>query len=258
MIARARRHLALFAAAALLLMGCGIAGSYQTVTTNGHEKVYKYDDAGNKNLVYEIEKDGTLTVHDETDSRAEQLLAAQARVEQAEEMEARRVDTIRQAPKRQPGDPIRVVLHEMQLSPDMAKAQHSSGAAMAQFRENFENDSIIQLVNPSGSSAREWTQAMRALSGKSTKEAPASDIEVVSSARVEKKAGLNRETGKIGEYAALVLEATITCNYIPAQIVVTEEGNIFRNAEVMKSFADQIKSAIKNQIGPTIPADRGL
>ena len=53
-------------------------------------------------------------------------------------------------------------------------------------------------------------------------------------------------------------EATITSNYWPAEYTVTEEGNIFRNAEVTTRLAEQIKSVIKDKIGPTIPADREL
>lgn len=258
MIAKVRFPLALIVAATLFLTGCATPGSYQTSTTNGHEKVYKYDEAGQKNLVYEVEKDGTVTIHDETDPKAQQLLKAQEMAAQAELADAERIEVIRNAPKRRPGDPISVVLHEIQLSPDMAKAQHSEGAVMDEYRKNFENDKIIKLVNSGGSTVRDITQALRALSGESPSQAPAADVEVVSSASVEKKAGINRKTGKLGEYAALVLTATVTCNYLPEQVTVTEEGNIFRNAEVVEKFAAQIKAVIKNQIGPTIPADRSL
>jgi hypothetical protein len=255
MIAKVRIPLALIVVAAVFLIGCATPGSYQTTKTNGHEKVYKYDEAGKKNLVYEVEKDGSLTVHDETDPRAQQLLKRQAQAEQAE---VERIEIIRDAPKRQSGDPISVVLHEIQLNPDMAKAQHTKGAVMEQYMEYFENDKVIRVVNPGDSTVGEISQALRALSGKSANKAPVADIEVVSSANMEKKIGLNRKTGKVGEYAALVLTATITSNYIPVRITVTEEGNIFRNTEVMDNFTDQIKSAIKDKIGPTIPADRSL
>ncbi len=258
MIAKVRIPLALIVVVAVFLIGCATPGSYQTTNTNGHEKVYKYDEAGIKNLVYEVEKDGSLTVHDETDPRAQQLLKRQAQAEQAELAEVERIEIIRDAPKRQSGDPISVVLHKIQLNPDMAKAQHTEGAVMEQYMEDFENDKVIRVVNPGDSSVREISQALRALSGKSANKAPVADIEVVSSANMEKKIGLNRKTGKVGEYAALVLTATITSNYIPVRITVTEEGNIFRNTEVMDNFTDQIKSAIKDKIGPTIPADRSL
>ena len=55
---------------------------------------------------------------------------------------------------------------------------------------------------------------------------------------------------------AVVFEATITSNFLPAEYTVTEIGNVLRNVEVAKQFAERIKRVIKDKIGPTIPADR--
>jgi hypothetical protein len=45
---------------------------------------------------------------------------------------------------------------------------------------------------------------------------------------------------------------------LPAEFTVTEEGNVLLNAQVSSRFVEKIKAVIKNQIGPTIPADRSL
>jgi hypothetical protein len=117
-------------------------------------------------------------------------------------------------------------------------------------------------VNPAVSKGTELTQAFMLLTGKAQTKAPsagpAADVEVVTRAYVEEKAGYNKKTKKLGTFAALVYEATIKSNYLPAEYTVTEEGNVFRNGEVTKRLADQIKSVIKHKIGPTIPADRKL
>jgi hypothetical protein len=57
---------------------------------------------------------------------------------------------------------------------------------------------------------------------------------------------------------AVVFEATVVCNYLPAEYTVSEEGNVLLNSQVSNRFADKIKAVIKNEIGPTIPVDRNL
>jgi hypothetical protein len=238
------------------LAGC--AGGYQTSTRNGHEKVYKVGEDGTKNLVYEVSPEGELTVHDETDARAQQAMEAQRKVEQSQLADAERVERIEAAPKRPADDPIRVLLHDLELSPDLAKAQHEEGAAARQYETEFQGDGLIRLVDPSAAHGRELTQAFRMLSGQSTQAAPVADVEVVSRAYLEEKVGINKSTKKVGTYVAVVFEATIKSNYLPAEYTVKEEGNVFQNVQVTERFAEQIKAVIKQKIGPTIPADRSL
>ncbi len=64
--------------------------------------------------------------------------------------------------------------------------------------------------------------------------------------------------GKAGSMLALVIEATITGNYLPATLKVEETGNIFQNMELTRRLGEKVKTAIKEQIGPTIPADRSI
>jgi len=256
-----RPRLVLALIAVLFVVGCATTG-YRTSTTNGHEKVYKVDEEGNKNLVYEVTADGTLTVHDDSDPRAQKMLAAKEQQKQWEALEGERIAQIKAAPKRAANDPIRVILHPMDVEEKLSQAQHTEGAIEEQFRKQFAGDRIIRVVNPVVSKGSEITQVFMMLRGETPTKAasagPAADVEVMTRAYVEEKAGYNKSTKKLGTYAALVYEATIKSNYLPAEYTVTEQGNVFRNAEVTKRLAAQIKSVIKNKIGPTIPADRKL
>jgi len=242
---------------AALIAGCATAG-YRSVTKNGHEKVYKVDEAGTKTLVYEVSPDGELIVHDETDPRALQALEGRRKLEQAKAADAERLERIAAAPKRSAEDPIRVLIHEVELSEDLRQAQHSEGAVEAQLRKEFEGDGVITVVDPAVSQGRELTQAFRVLAGQAPSQAPPADIEVVTRAYLQEKVGINKSTNKVGSYAVVVFESTITSNYLPAERTVREEGSIFRNVEVTHRLAEKVKAVIKNEIGPDIPADRSL
>jgi len=242
---------------AMLAFLAGCAGGYSTTTTNGHEKTYRRDEGG-KVLVYEVSPEGELTVHDESDQRAQQMLEAKQKMEESQLADAERIERIAEAPKRAANDPIRVLLHEIELSPDLASAQHEEGAAARQYHGEFQDDGLIRLVDPSAVNGRELTQAFRMLAGKSTAAAPVADVEVVSRAYLKEQVGINKSTKKIGSYVAVVFEATIKSNYLPAEYTITEEGSVFQNVQVTERFAEQIKSVIKQKIGPTIPADRNL
>jgi hypothetical protein len=241
----------------IFLYGC-MAGGYSSSTRNGHEKVYRVEKDGSKTLVYEVAKDGTVTIHDEADPRAQQVQEGQKRAEMSQAADAERIARIEAAPKREPGAPIYVALHETELDAKLKESQHSDGAVFAEVQKNFANDKVIRLVDGSEMKKSEWGQVAAALGGKSTKANPAADVEVWSKGRLEEKVGINKQTGKVGSMWVVVFEATVSSNYTPATRTVTEEGNIFQNQEVTRRLADKIKHVIKNEIGPTLPADRSL
>ena len=240
----------------VVALGCG--AGYRTTVKNGHESVYYVDENGEKRLVYEIAKDGEVTIHDESDPKSQALMARQERLEQAKVDEAERVERIRQAPKRNQSDPIFVALHEVQLDEQLKGAQHTDGAVNKQFRGHFDKDSVIRLIGMDSMKQSDWDKLGKALAGKSPNESPAADIDVISRGYLKEVYGINKKTGKAGSMIAVVFEATIKCNYIPAEFTVTEEGNLLLNQQVSKRFADKVKAIIKKEIGPTIPADRNL
>jgi len=244
----------LVAAFAVSVAGC--MSGYRTSTRNGHEKVYRVDEDGNKTLVYETAKDGTVTIHDESDPRAQQVMQAQAAAERSEIADLERVERIKTAPKRRPGEPILVIFYDIELDPKLAEAEHSDHAIYEEVTQHFQNDDVIRLVSGNSSTSREIQQVAKLMSGKSTKTAPPSDVDVVSRAYLKEVYGLR--DGKPASAWYVAFEARITCNYLPAEFTVTEEGNMFRNDEVARLFAEKIKAVIKNEIGPTLPADRSL
>jgi hypothetical protein len=240
----------------LVVFGCG--AGYRTTVKNGHETVYYVDENGNKKPVYEIAKDGTVTIHDESDPRAQQIMAQQERMEQAKVHEEERIERIAQAPKRKPDDPIFVALHAVQLDDQLKQAQHSEGAVDQQVRGCFDKDPIIRLIGMDSMKQSDWAKLGKALSGKSANEAPAADVEVVSRGYLKEIYGFDKKTGKPGSMMAVVFEATIKCNYLPSEYSVTEQGNVLLNKQVSERFVDKIKAVIKKEIGPTIPVDRSL
>lgn len=249
--------IAIIVLSCIFLYGC-MAGGYRTSTRNGHEKVYRVEEDGSKTLVYEIAKDGMVTIHDEADPRSQQLQEAQRRKEMSRAADAERLERIKAAPKRKPGAPIYVALHETELGAKLKKSQHSEGAVFEEIQKNFQNDKVIRLVAGGQMQASEWGQLAKAWNGETTKSAPAADVEVWSKGYLEEKVGINKKTGKIGSMMVVVFEATVSSNYLPDTHTVTEEGNVFRNEEVTRRLADKIKHVIKNEIGPNLPADRKL
>lgn len=245
------------ALSSIILFGC-MAGGYSSSSRNGHEKVYRHNEDGTKTLVYEVAKDGTLTIHDETDPRAQQMQDAEHRAEMSHQADLDRIERIKAAPKREPGAPVFVALYETELDPKLKEAQHSDGAVFDEVQKNFQNDDVIRLVGGGDMQSNQWSQMAKALKGESSKSAPAADVEVRSRGYLKEKAGINKQTGELGTMWVVVFEATVTSNYLPVTQTVTEEGNIFRNQEVTRRFADKIKQVIKSDIAPTLPADRSL
>jgi hypothetical protein len=81
------------------------------------------------------------------------------------------------------------------------------------------------------------------------------DVYVESFAKIEQKVGMNRATNKLASAAFLVYTAKITCEYGDRSLEVAEEGFILANVEVTRKFAEKIKAAVRDEIGPTIPKD---
>lgn len=252
------RRVALICVATSLIVVFGCGAGYRTTVKNGHETVYCVDEDGNKRLVYEIAKDGTVTIHDETDPKAQAIMAQQERTEQARILEAERIERIQQSPKRNPYDPIFVALYTVELDEKLIQAQHSDGAVDKQIRGQFDKDPIIRLIGMDSVKQSEWAQLGKALSGRSVNEGPAADVDVISRGYLKEVYGFDKKTGKPASMMAVVFEATIKCNYLPAEFTVSEEGNVLLNSQVSNRFADKIKAVIKNEIGPTIPVDRNL
>jgi len=241
----------------LAASGC-VGTHYNTKTVNGHKTVTKVDEEGNKTVIYEVNKDGSTVIHDESDPMAQQYLAEKRRAEQARVEEDARQERIRIARKRNAADPIYVALLPTELGTNLASAQHTDGAVYEQIRKEFQDDPVIRLVSKEDLRRREWTQIGKALTGGSSSMGPAADVTVKSNGDLKEVVGISRSTGKPAKGVQIVLEAKISSNFLPAEYSVRESGNVFNNVEMTKRFAAQIKQIIKTRIGPDIPADRSL
>ncbi len=236
------------------LIGCG--AGYHVSTVNGVKTVSRTDEQGNRTLVYEVDKDGNTTVYDEQDPMYQKHRARQHMTEQTRQAAANRSERITQAPKRNTNDPIYVALSPPTLDKKLKQAEHTEGAISQQMRKEFESDRVIRLVSAQENKRNELAQIRKALAGTKPFRKPMADVDVAPRAYMKEVYGINRTTGKAAKMIAVVFEATITSNYLPAEYKVTESGNVLRNVEVTKRFVDQIKRVIKEKIGPTIPADR--
>jgi hypothetical protein len=242
---------------AVIASGC-VGTHYNTKTVNGHKTVTRVDEEGSKTIVYEVHKDGSAVIHDESDPMAQQYLAEKRQAEQARVDQETRQNQIRKARKRKPTDPIYVVLLPTELGANLAKAQHSEGAVFEQIRKEFKDDPVIRLVSKEDLRRHEWSQIGKVLAGTSPSRGPAADITVTSNGDLKEVVGISRSTGKPAKGIQIVLEAKVSSNYLPAEYSVKETGNVFNNVEMTSRFAAQIKEIIKKRIGPDIPADRSL
>lgn len=242
----------LLLAAFFTLNAC--AGGYHTTRVNGTEKVYRVDEQGNKHLVYEVDREGNTVVHDASDPMYQQRQAEQQRQQDLVALKTQRIERLKNAPKRSHGDPIYVNLHEIKLDNNLKKAEHSRDAVDKQVRAAFKSDKVIRLVSKKDLKRQEWAEIGKALTGQNPYDATVADVEVVTRAYIKEIYGINKKTGKPDKMPALVYEATITSNHLPAEYTVKESGHILRNPQVTQRFAERVKAVITRKIGPDLPA----
>ncbi len=236
-----------------LLTAC--AGGHWTEHSGGTKWVYKIDADGKKHLVY-VERGDRLTIHDPDDPKAKEAQAEHQRRHGTREREADRIARIRKAPKRGPNDPIRVALLETKLGPKLAKGQSSAGAVGREIRKNFQNDPILKLADLSNREKNESLKKKGFNLDFLHRRSNDADVDVETKVYFKEVVGINKTTKKIGKGVVLIYEATIRNNYLPETFTVKESGGILENVAATKRFCDKIKTAIKNNVGPTIPKDR--
>ena len=228
-------------------------GSYSRTTSNGSEKMYRYEEGGKKTLVYEVDAAGKLTVYDPNDKQARQRLEQQKREQQADQANAARMEKIKQAPKRKQNDPILVNFRPIEAEVELSDKQKKD--MYDYIRKQLENDPVIRLAGKDKAKSGEMRQLMGALKGGSRK-APDSDVDLV--IKVSTKTVYGTIKGKLAEAKAMVFKATMTGNWLPATQTAEEAGTLFELPEATRKLSEKIKKAIKEEIGTTIPADRSL
>ena len=198
------------------------------------------------------DKDGNIISTDDPEARAKADLAKQQRQE--------KLAALASAPKRGPTDPIQVALFQTVVSEDLRKATTKDGV-FPYLRKEFDNDPVIKALDQAQVDryAKDYDfRTGRYKSFSSFDRGPEflpADVYVESFAKIEQKVGISRTTNKPASAAFLVYTAKITSEYGDRPLDVMEEGFILANVEVTRRFAEKIKAAVRNQIGPNIPQD---
>jgi major membrane immunogen (membrane-anchored lipoprotein) len=198
------------------------------------------------------DKDGHIVSTDDPEARAK----ADAATKEREERQA----ALAAAPKRGPGDPIQVALFQTVMSEDLRKTTNKDGV-FPYLRKEFDNDPVIRPLEQGQVDryARDYDfRTGQYKSFSSLDRGPqflSADVYVESFAKLEDKVGINRATGKVGSAPFLVYTATITSEYGDRPVEVTEDGFVLANLDVTRKFADKIKAAVRDQLGPNIPRE---
>jgi major membrane immunogen (membrane-anchored lipoprotein) len=211
------------------------------------------------------EKDGTVTTTTTVADKAGNIIStddpeARAKAELAKKDREEKQAALASAPKRGPHDPIQVALFQTVVSEDLRKATTKDGV-FPYLRKEFDNDRVIETLDQTQVDryAKDYDfRTGRARSFSSFDRGPEflpADVYVESFAKMEQKVGISKATNKLASAPFLVYTARITSEYGDTSLEVTEEGFILANIEVTRKFAEKIKAAVRNEIGPTIPKD---
>ena len=257
----------------IALASLAVTGATSTSTTttvkDGKKittKVKVANDGTTTTTVTTKEKDGTVTTTTTVTDKAGNIVStddpeARARAEMAKKAREDKLAALASAPKRGRYDPIQVAIFQTVVSEDLRKATTKDGIFAYLRREFDDRDPVIKPLDQAQvdryASAYDFrTGRAKSLSAFDRGAAflPA-DVYVESFAKMEEKVGISRTTKKLASAPYLVYTARIVSEYAERSVEVTEEGHILGNVEVTRKFADKIKAAILDEIGPDIPQD---
>ena len=249
-----------------------LAGSTSTTTTTtvkDGKKITTKVKTDNKGVttttVTTKDKDGTVTTTTTVADKDGNIIStddpeALAKAEQAKQQRQEKQAALASAPKRGPSDPIQVALFQTVVSEDLRKATTKDGV-FSYLRKEFDNDPVIKALDQAQVDryAKDYDfRTGRYTSFSSFDHGPQflpADVYIESFAKIEQKVGISRATNKPASAAFLVYTAKITSEFGDKPVEVTEEGFILANVEVTRKFAEKIKAAIRDQIGPNIPQE---
>jgi len=122
------------------------------------------------------------------------------------------------------------------------------------FRSELERDGMIVLVSYADLRMGDKIATANVAAGMSPNRSPVADVDVRSRAYVEDTV----ESSGRDQEMIVVLEATITSNFLPAEYTVRERGSILGDPGLSRRFAGKVKRVVKEAIVPTLPTDRNL
>jgi hypothetical protein len=270
-----RKIRAICAAITVVLLSFGsfaLAGSTSTSTTTtvrDGRKITTKVKTDNKGIttttVTTKDKDGTVTTTTTVTDKNGNILStddpdARARADAAAKEREERQAALASAPKRGPGDPIVVALFQTVVSDDLRKATNKDGV-FPYLRKEFDNDPVITALEQRDVDryAKDYDfRTGRYKNFSSFDRGPEflpADVYVESFAKIEEKVGISRSTRKVASAPFLVYTARVTSEYGDKPVDVREEGHILANVEVTRKFAEKIKAAVREEIGPNIPKE---
>jgi len=242
---------------AIVVVAIASAGSLLGCGSGYHRSAGETDDAyptaQEKTTGQEIEGDVIQPIHDEI-TPAPEGDAMRDTEAWLEELESARIERIRRAPKRRPGDRVYVVLHDLEIGAQLSVRPREGDALKESLRSEFERDGLIVLVSDADMEMSDRIATANVAAGMSPNRSPVADVDVRSRAYIEDTVGSSdRERNMI-----VVLEATITSNFLPAEYTVKERGSILRDSGLSRRFAGKVKRVVREAICPTLPTDRNL
>ncbi len=221
-----------------MIVGC--SGGYYTDRSNGETKVYHLGLLGTKTLVYEVDQQGHMIIHEGDDPMAKQQVTERETREQNEKT----VELLSRVTKRQLNDPIYVSLVPPVLDEKMQQAEKAKGVMAERIRNELAAEPSIKLIEPDQTRSGLLKPHMTSTA----------DVEVSPKVSLKEAYGIDQKTGKPSKVLAVVFEATITSHIPPATYTVSELGYAVRNQEVSKRFANHVKQVILEKIAPALPS----
>lgn len=238
---------------ALVLTGC--AGGYRLHRSDGVETLYHIDRDGTKQIVYVVDEDRTLRIHDMEDPIIKRFFANHQidtpldrglnfspednAAAPPKWMAAKliRIGRVKAAKKRDDSDPIFVMLHDAEVGPLMPRFTRGAEQTQLRFRKLLTNalsqDRVLSLTPEMG------------------------DVDVFFKSYFMETSAVNVKTHKVVTVNAFCFEAHIRSNYLPEDsYTIKELGHWMDSRDVIKRTADRIGRVIKERIGPNIPKDR--
>ena len=254
------------------VVSLALAGSSSTTTTttvkDGKKittKVKIDNDGVTTTTVTTKDKDGTVTTTTTVTDKNGDIVStddpeARARADASKKQRQERDAAFANAPRRGPDDPIQVALFETVMSDDLRKATNKDGV-FPYLRREFDDDPVIKPLDQKEVDRYAKDYDFRTGKYKSFSSFDRGpqflpvDVYVETFAKIEEKVGISRSTKKVASAPFLVYTAKITSEYGGAPLELTEAGYILANVEATRKFAEKIKAAIRDEIGPNIPKE---